>query len=84
MLLVSRVEDGLSARACVPAHLVSQTFNAKLWLEALAKIVGGVVAAPKGQDSNLIVNMRPVQVTDETLTMEALLAVLEFANAAMT
>ena len=84
MLLVAQLEDGVSARACVPSHLVSDSFNAQLWLEALADVLGGKVAAPKGQDSKYIVNMRPVQVPDKVLTDEALLAVLAFADAALT
>ena len=84
MLLVAQVEEGLSARACVPSHLVSHSFNAGLWLESLADVLGGKVSAPKGQDSKCIVNMRPVQVTDKALTDKALLAVVEFADAALT
>lgn len=49
VLLVAELEGIITARACVPPKIASDHFNAKLWLQSFANVVGGVVNPPKGQ-----------------------------------
>ena len=81
--MVVHIEGGLAARACVPPGLCCPTFNAKVWLETLADLIGGKVTAPKGQDAKLVVNMKVGGAVDQATLDIALLAALEFADTAL-
>lgn len=78
--------DVVKARACVPVHLTSDKFNAERWLENVAKIFKGSVAAPKGQNAALVSNMKPIKVKSsvvEEQIEEALGRATEFAKSNM-
>lgn len=62
-ILVMCVSGGhLKARACVPASLATDKFNAQRWLQEVAEIFQGTVAAPKGQNASLVCNMKAIKV----------------------
>ncbi|KAH8278241.1 hypothetical protein KR044_006942 [Drosophila immigrans] len=58
ILVVSMCDNIVKARCCVPQNCISILFNATLWLESFAKIFGGQVAAPKGQNAENVCNMK--------------------------
>lgn len=57
----------MKARACVPASMASDKFNAQRWLEEVAFIFKASVAPPKGQDAKLVCNMKTVKVKTTTV-----------------
>lgn len=52
----------IKARACVPAGMVGDDFNAEKWLEVVAGVFGAQIAAPKGQDPLQVCNMKAKKV----------------------
>ncbi|KAH8398376.1 hypothetical protein KR215_009514 [Drosophila sulfurigaster] len=58
ILVVSMCNNIVKARCCVPKNCTSERFNATLWLQSFAKTFGGQVATPKGQNSELMCNMK--------------------------
>ncbi len=84
VLLVAQVEGGgIAARACVPSNLCNEHFEAESWLKSFADLVGGDVAAPKGQDPRYIVNMKNVPTVDKAALDKALIAALEFVDSSL-
>lgn len=62
-ILVMCVSGGqMKARACVPAALASDKFNAQSWLQEVAHTFKATVAPPKGQDAALVCNMKAIKV----------------------
>lgn len=83
ILVMCVTGDLVKARACVPAQLTSDKFNAERWLAKVANIFKGSVAAPKGQNAALVCNMRPIKVKSsivEEQIEEALSEATEFAQ----
>ncbi|KAH8365808.1 hypothetical protein KR093_004670 [Drosophila rubida] len=58
ILVVSMCDNIVKARCCVPKNCISNIFNATLWLQSFAKTFGGQVAAPKGQNAEIVCNMK--------------------------
>merc|ERR1712181_117528 len=56
-LVISESGGEVKGKSVVPAHLVTQNFNAEKWLREVADMVKGQVKAPKGQDSKAHCNM---------------------------
>jgi hypothetical protein len=52
-------------------------------LKSFADLVGGDVAAPKGQDPRYIVNMKNVPTVDKAALDKALIAALEFVDSSL-
>lgn len=50
VLIITSSEDNIKARCCVPAHLVTENFNAEIWLNEFAKVFKARLAPPKGQN----------------------------------
>lgn len=83
ILVMCVTGDMVKARACVPTHLTSDKFNAERWLEKVARIFKGSVAAPKGQNAALVCNMKPIKVKSsivEEQIEQALNEATEFAQ----
>lgn len=62
VLVVCQSSGLVKARACVPQHLVTDEFNALIWLQTVAAIFGGQLAPPKGQNPDEVCNMKAVKV----------------------
>ncbi|XP_034482126.1 alanine--tRNA ligase, mitochondrial [Drosophila innubila] len=58
ILVVSMCDNIVKARCCVPQNCISEQFNAALWLQSFAKTFGGQVTAPKGQNPEMVCNMK--------------------------
>ncbi|KAM8710971.1 hypothetical protein ACLKA7_017584 [Drosophila subpalustris] len=58
ILVVSMCDNIVKARCCVPQNCISDQFNATLWLQSFAATFGGQVTAPKGQNPELVCNMK--------------------------
>lgn len=51
VIIISYTDNMVKARCCVPSHLVTESFNAELWLNEIAKIFKAQIAPPKGQNA---------------------------------
>ncbi|XP_017862028.1 PREDICTED: alanine--tRNA ligase, mitochondrial [Drosophila arizonae] len=58
ILVVSMCDNIVKARCCVPQNCISKQFNASLWLQSFAETFNGQVAAPKGQNPEVVCNMK--------------------------
>ncbi|KAI8120807.1 mitochondrial, Alanine--tRNA ligase [Lucilia cuprina] len=58
ILVISRSDNIVKARCCVPKQFQSENFNAEKWLKEFATIFKSPVAAPKGQNPQEVCNMK--------------------------
>ncbi|XP_023174099.2 alanine--tRNA ligase, mitochondrial [Drosophila hydei] len=58
ILVVSMCDNIVKARCCVPQNCISKQFNASLWLQSFAETFNGQVSAPKGQNAEIVCNMK--------------------------
>jgi len=78
-LVISQSGGEVKGKSVVPAHLVTQNFDAEKWLREVAEVVKGQAKAPKGQDSKVHCNMLAVKVEDKEKLVEALARGQSFA-----
>jgi len=71
-LVISQSGGEVKGKSVVPAHLVTQNFDAEKWLREVAEVVKGQVKAPKGQDSKVHCNMLAVKMEEKEKLVEAL------------
>ena len=79
-LVISQSGGEVKGKSVVPAHMVSQNFDAEKWLREVAEVVKGQVKAPKGQDSKVHCNMLAVKMEDKEKLLEALARGQSFAR----
>ncbi|KAH8320219.1 hypothetical protein KR067_003588 [Drosophila pandora] len=65
ILVVSMCDSVVKARCCVPPNCATDKFNASAWLQSFADTFGGQVAAPKGQDPQVVCNMKGRRVNNQ-------------------
>ncbi|KAH8255936.1 hypothetical protein KR026_002977 [Drosophila bipectinata] len=65
ILVVSMCDSVVKARCCVPPSCATDKFNASAWLQSFADTFGGQVAAPKGQDPQVVCNMKGRRVNNQ-------------------
>lgn len=86
VLLLARSEGTIKARCCVPEDVASEKFNAQLWMQLVVKTLKGQGFVPRGQNPNLVYNMKgkniPVAKQDTAINT-ALQAATEFAENAL-
>ena len=83
-LVISESGGEVKGKSVVPAHLVTENFDAEKWLMELAEVVKGQVKAPKGQDSKVHCNMLAVKVENKEKLVEALARSHSFARQNLT
>ncbi|XP_068142866.1 alanine--tRNA ligase, mitochondrial [Drosophila tropicalis] len=64
ILVVSMCDGYVKARCCVPQSCLTKDFNASTWLSSFAVTFKGQVAAPKGQNAQLVCNMKSRKVSN--------------------
>ncbi|EDV40362.1 uncharacterized protein Dana_GF23971 [Drosophila ananassae] len=65
ILVISMCDSVVKARCCVPPNCATDKFNASAWLQSFADTFGGQVAAPKGQDPQVVCNMKGRRVNNQ-------------------
>lgn len=83
VLIISLTNGIAKARCCVPVHLVSDSFNAELWMNELASIFKAPVAPPKGQNPREVCLMKEKKIHAENfdeLLASAMNSAERFAN----
>ncbi|XP_054735044.1 alanine--tRNA ligase, mitochondrial-like [Anastrepha obliqua] len=81
ILVASMCEGIVKARCCVPKKFISDQFDAEQWLREFALVFKSQVAAPKGQNSAEVCNMKGKKVSTqfEEQLEEALARANDFA-----
>ncbi|KAG5900572.1 hypothetical protein JTB14_022877 [Gonioctena quinquepunctata] len=63
ILVIAYADNTVKARCCVPKNLKTDNFNAEKWMkETVATVFKSRAAPPKGQDGNLVCNMKAKKV----------------------
>ncbi|CAD7004945.1 unnamed protein product [Ceratitis capitata] len=65
ILVVSMCDSIVKARCCVPKKFISDQFDAEQWLKEFATVFKTQVAAPKGQNSAEVCNMKGKKVSTQ-------------------
>ncbi|KAM7358050.1 alanine--tRNA ligase, mitochondrial [Cochliomyia hominivorax] len=58
ILVISKSDNIVKARCCVPKHYQTESFNAEKWLKQFASTFKAQVSAPKGQNPFEVCNMK--------------------------
>lgn len=83
-LLIAFQKNDVLAKAIVPQHLISQDFNANVWLSPVARYLGGVCVATRGQNVHQNCNVQHHKKATDPLVQDGLQQILDevkqFAN----
>lgn len=82
ILVISKSDNIVKARCCVPKQFQTPEFNAEKWLKEFANVFKSQVSAPKGQNPFEVCNMKGKKTStqfDEQLEI-AMCKAQEFAN----
>jgi alanyl-tRNA synthetase len=83
VLLLAHSQGTIKARCCVPKALVSQSFNAQMWMQTVLKVLRSQGAVPRGQDPCLVFYMKSKKVPSadfNTLVKDAVQSAVDFAK----
>ncbi|GLV40333.1 Alanyl-tRNA synthetase mitochondrial [Carabus blaptoides fortunei] len=84
VIVISYSDDMAKARCCVPQNMVTDKFNAELWLNnTVVNVFKSSSSAPKGQDATLVCNMKAKRIKKihwDSLIEEALVSAKKFAD----
>lgn len=82
VLIITHVDNLIKARCCVPSQITSDSFNAELWIQELARKLRGKAAPPRGQNPREVCNMMEKWISPhkvDKLLQDATLAAKSFA-----
>lgn len=82
VLIIAPIDNHIKVRCCVPSHLTSDSFNAELWVQEVARKLRGKAAPPSGQNPREVCNMLEKWISPhkvDKLLEEATLAAKTFA-----
>ena len=74
IIVLSLTNGKINARCCVPEPCINENFNASKWMSIIAKIFESEIATPKGQDPDLVCNIKVKKVSQATVEAQIELA----------